>query len=360
MQINVRTFGGPRRYIQGPGALALLAVETGLLGHLPLLLTDRVVCSALEASLRPAFPSLEVALFEGQCSTEEINRVTKIGREANCDVVVGAGGGKALDVAKAVASDLGVEVVIVPTVASNDAATSRLSVLYDASDAITGVRTAAWNPSTVIVDTALILKAPRRFFVAGIGDSLSKRFEAQQCRNANGRNFHGGSPPLLAKIMADACYDTLLLNAKDALSALERGVSDNAFENTVEATVLLSGLAFETGGLSIAHALTRGLSAVPELAHTLHGEQVAYGLVVQRAAECASDLEMTDLLHFMGQLQLPRNLHELAGRKIDYGRAIAVIVEKSVLEAAHHLRHFHKAVDSDLLVAAMQRVEIGW
>ena len=358
--LDVRTFASPRRYIQGPGALAVLANEVRPLGRSPLLLTDRVVCDALEASLRPAFPFLEAVLFGGQCSPEEIKRVTAIGHSANCDVVIGAGGGKALDVAKAVATDLGTEVVIVPTVASNDAATSRLSVLYDASDAITGVRTAAWNPSTVVVDTALILKAPGRFFVAGIGDSLSKRFEARQCRHANGRNFHGGSPPLLAKVMAEACYETLRSHAVGALLAVQRGVSDEAFENTVEATVLLSGLAFETGGLSIAHALTRGLSAVPELAHALHGEQVAYGLVVQLAAEGTSASEMHDLLQFMGQVGLPRNLRELAGKEFDHGSALAIVVERSLRDASHHLRHFQQPVDALLLTQAMQRAELGW
>jgi glycerol dehydrogenase len=49
--------------------------------------------------------------------------------------------------------------------------------------------------------------------------------------------------------------------------------------------VLLSGLAFESGGLSIAHALTRGFSAQPAMSAYLHGEMVAFGSIVQKFAQ---------------------------------------------------------------------------
>ncbi|MDA0237075.1 MAG: glycerol dehydrogenase [Proteobacteria bacterium] len=357
MNSDLRIFGGPRRYLQGPGAIDSLAAETLHFGRRPILLTDSVVCDALENSLRPTFPNLEVVLFCGQCTASEIARVAQIGRSAACDVVIGAGGGKALDVAKAVASDLGHEVVIVPTVASNDAATSRLSVIYDESNAIAGVRMMALNPCAVIVDTTLILGAPKRFFVAGIGDALSKHFEANQCRDANGRNFYGGRPPLLAQVMADACYHTLRENAVHALTAFASRQLTDAFERTVEAAVLLSGLAFESGGLSIAHAMTRGLSAAPDFADALHGEQVAYGLIVQRVIEGASAGEMRDLRGFMADVGLPRNLRELAGIEIASGESIAAIAERTVRDASHHLRHFSRPIACTDLIEAMRLVE---
>jgi glycerol dehydrogenase len=45
-------------------------------------------------------------------------------------VIVGAGGGKVLDTARAVAADLELPVVNCPTVASSDAPCSALSVIY--------------------------------------------------------------------------------------------------------------------------------------------------------------------------------------------------------------------------------------
>jgi glycerol dehydrogenase len=47
----------------------------------------------------------------------------------------------------------------------------------------------------------------------------------------------------------------------------------------------MSGLGFESGGLSIAHAMTRGLSKVPGSREAMHGQQVAYGLLLQLMLE---------------------------------------------------------------------------
>lgn len=356
-QASLRIFGAPRRYVQGPGALSVLADEVALFGIQPLLLVDAIVRDALHASLHTRFPRCVVERFGGECTAEEIARVAASGKAAGCDVVIGAGGGKALDVGKGAAMELGIEAVIVPTVASNDAATSRLSVLYDARHAIAGVRMSTFNPAAVVVDTMLIAAAPRRFFVAGIGDSLSKRFEARNCRDANGKNFYAATPPLIAQALADACYDTLRAHALPALAALERRTPDESFERTVEATVLLSGLAFENGGLSIAHALTRGLSAVPALSSALHGEQVAYGLVVQRFAEGAPRQEMSELLAFMRAVGLPTSLREIANGANCRSHDIDVIVRRTLGDASHHLRHFPCPVDEKLLRRAIAAAE---
>ena len=146
-------------------------------------------------------------------------------------------------------------------------------------------------------------------------------------------------------------------NAVDALKALASRQLNEAFEHTVEASVLLSGLAFESGGLSIAHALTRGLSAVADFSNALHGEQVAYGLIVQRVVERASEGEMRDLSDFMADVGLPRNLRELAGKECASAEIIDVIAERTVRDASHHLRHFSRPIARTDLIEAMRVVE---
>ena len=68
--------------------------------------------------------------FGGQCSTPEIQRATRIAADAGATVIIGAGGGKVLDTARAVAADLDLPVVSCPTVASSDSSCSALSVVY--------------------------------------------------------------------------------------------------------------------------------------------------------------------------------------------------------------------------------------
>ncbi|MGV8294067.1 glycerol dehydrogenase, partial [Pseudomonas aeruginosa] len=84
-----------------------------------------------------------------------------------------------------------------------------------------------------------------------------------------------------------------------------------AFERVVEAKILMSGLGFESGGLSIAHALTRGLPKIAGLASAPHGLQVAVGLLVQLDLEARQDGMLATLTQWYEQVGLPTTLAAL-------------------------------------------------
>ena len=70
------------------------------------------------------------AIFNTEVSEEQIAATTAAAGKISPNVIVGIGGGKTLDTAKAVADHLKVPVIIIPTSASTDAPTSALSVVY--------------------------------------------------------------------------------------------------------------------------------------------------------------------------------------------------------------------------------------
>ncbi len=243
---------------------------------------------------------------------------------------------------------------MLPTVASNDAPTSSLIVVYDENHRVAEARRMRRSPNAVIVDTRIIARAPARFLRAGIGDGLSKTFEARQCAISGGMNFFDGRPTLAAQALADRCWEILRADAEAALAACEAGEPDEAMERVVEAAVLLSGLGFENGGLSLTHALLRGLTAEPELAGRLHGELVAYALLVQVELEEHPAEVLTDLRGFHRRIGLPCSLADL-GRP-EATEALGLRVAEAALGAAY-ARNFQRPLKASDVAQAILRVE---
>lgn len=358
----LRAFGSPGLYLQGPGALSRLGEVCGRFAPDPrrnaFAVIDPVAADSIGAEVSAALPGVTLSRFGGECSAAEIDRQTaaaaRIGSGAGAGVILGIGGGKAIDVAKGVQIATGLPLVVVPTIASTDAPTSRLCVVYTPEHAPDEVRMMAANPAVVLVDTAVLARAPARFFAAGVGDALSKKFEAGSCAAARGLNFHGHAPPALALQLAEACHATLLAEAEPALAAVRRQTPDASFERVIEATVLLSGLAFESGGLSVPHALIRGLAQVPELSGALHGEQVAYGLIVHLilAGEAAHLDRLAPLYTALG---LPRSLADM-GLTGDAAAAIPQIAATSLARAPYS-RNFASEITQPRLEAALTEAE---
>ena len=355
--MTIRAFGGPHRYVQGPGALEQLATLVPMYGRRPFVLADTAVLGSLRAQLegilKPCVDGLQFAEFSGECSSTQIDAMASKADAAASDVVIAIGGGKAIDTAKGVRILRGGGIIVVPTVASNDAPTSRLAIVYTDDHVLKEVRLMPTNPDAVVVDTSIIARAPRRFFVAGIGDALTKKFEAEQCYNSGGLNFYKARPAALAVAIADQCYQVIRRDAIASLAAVDRKQPDAAFENIVEATILLSGLGFESGGLSIAHSLTRGFSAIPSLNDALHGEQVAFGLLAQLCLEQRSSEFLTDIVAFFRAVGLPTSLKDL-GFSGNVQDGIRIIAQRSIAEAPY-LKQFVGEVTEQSLVAALDK-----
>ena len=193
-------------------------------------------------------------------------------------MVVAVGGGKALDAGKAVARSLHCHLITVPTAASNDAPTSKNYVLYDADHNLLAVEHMLFNPTIVLVDTTIIASAPAAFFRAGPATPCPRSSRPSSAA-ATADPYVWRQAAAGPQLLAEGCLRILLEDGAQALAAAGTGQPTPAFERAVEAMILLSGLGFESGGLSIAHALTRGLPRIAGLATSAHGLQAALGLL---------------------------------------------------------------------------------
>ena len=310
-------FCSPTRYTQGKNATAALGREmTGLGLRGPVLVVAgrsaaRLLADTWARTFREAGMEHAVHAFGGECSLAEIDRVKESARRHRAQAVVGAGGGKVLDTARAAAADLDLPVVNCPTVASSDAPCSALSVIYTDAGVFQEYRFYRKNPDLVLVDTQVIAQGPPRLLVAGMGDALATWFEAKTCVAGHVRNMRGGASTRSALALAELCYRTLLEDGADALHAVRSRVVTPALERLVEANTLLSGLGFESSGLAAAHAVHNGLTAAPATHAFFHGEKVAYGLLVQLVLEGQPRAVVEPVLAFATEVGLPVTLAEI-------------------------------------------------
>ncbi len=310
----------PARYVQGPDLLDHLGRFLALIPST----RPAVYISAgglrrhgeqLLGGLRAMQIEATVEIFEGECAYAEIERAASSLRAKGTtfDSLIAVGGGKCLDAGKCVASRLAIPVVICPTIASTDAPCSALSVIYTDEGIVHGGESFPDSPAIVLVDSQLIAAAPVRFLVAGMGDALATRYEARTCyRNPAGRAVIGGRPTIAAQAIAELCAQTVFDDGVAAAEANYRGEVDAALERVIEANTLLSGIGFESGGVTAAHAVAMGFTRLPAAREDyLHGEMVAMGLLTQLALEQTVD-ECEQVARFCAEVGLPTHLAQLS------------------------------------------------
>jgi len=336
MDQTTRIFGSPGRYVQAAGIIDQAGQYVGKLKakRIALLCTERSQrneAQRLLASLRDSGIDAVIATFGGECSRQEIERQTAGLREQGViDALVALGGGKTLDAGKSIAYRLGVPAVVMPTLASNDAPCTAISVLYTPEGATESYELFDENPALVLVDTGIIAQAPVRFLVAGIGDAISTWYEARSSQqNPAGVTPFGVRPTLAGTALAEACARTLFQYAVEAVAAAEDKTVNAALEHIVEANTLLSGLGAESGGIAAAHAVAQALTVLEEVdKHYLHGEMVAFGLLAQLMLE--SDVDEADRVgRLLAQVGLPVTLGQL-GVSCDDAQAIDSVVEATM------------------------------
>jgi len=313
----LKVFCSPSRYTQGPHATEQLGAEIRNLGlgGPALIVAGNSAIHLLSKTWEKTFADAEihheVFRFAGECTTAEIRRGCQAARDAAAQVVIGAGGGKVLDTARAVAADLMLPVVNCPTIASSDAPCSALSVIYTEEGTVEQYRIYRRNPDLVLVDTTVIAKSPIRPLVAGMGDALATWFEAKVCADGGVKNMRGGASTRSALALAELCYKTLLADGVASIEALRHQEPKDALERLVEANTLLSGLGFESSGLAAAHAIHNGLTTASGTHSSMHGEKVAFGLLAQLMLESQPATVVEEVLAFSTSVGLPTSFADV-------------------------------------------------
>ena len=313
-------FGSPSRYFQGHGLLYKLESYSKKFGEKVLAIIDPFFFSEMTGRLENLYDSSDSTIateeFQVEITEKEINRVKATAARICAEVMVGIGGGKTLDTAKAVCHYLNIPVILAPTTASNDAPCSALSIIYKQNGEYSHSLSCGKNPDVILVDLDIVIRAPIRFLIAGMGDALATYFEARANQESDSLNYvdyedGGYKRSQAAMALAELSYKILLEDGLQAKLAAESGVCTPALEKVIEANTLLSGLGFENAATAGAHSIANGLTALPESHKTLHGEKVAFGVICQLVIENRPTEELHRVIDFCLSVGLPITLKEL-------------------------------------------------
>lgn len=318
----------PGRYVQGEGARKKIGEELARFGKKGFVICGPTVFRRALPEFEPSMKEtveITVEVYGGECSDEEIERLAALVRKTGAEFIVGLGGGKTLDTAKAVAFEAGLPVVIVPTLAATDAPCSALSVIYTPEGEFKRYLVLPRNPDLVLVDTEVVAKAPVRLLVSGMGDALATWFEAESCKAKYAPNMTGSVGSMSAYALARLCYETLLADGLAGRTACEAGVVTPSLERVVEANTLLSGLGFESGGLAASHAIHNGLTVLEKTHDYYHGEKVAFGALSSLFLTDKPAGTIDEVFGFCESVGLPTTLGDIG---------LADVSDEDLMEAA--------------------------
>ena len=304
----------PAQVIRGSGTLALAGESIARLGQRPLVIGGDRARETNETFLAPALQDLDsdYISYSPDCSEASLERLRNAVEQHQADLIIGIGGGKALDTAKLIAFQTHLSIVTVPSSAATCAAWTALSNVYTDAGAFSYDVALAQCPELLILDYDLVATAPQRTLVAGIGDALAKWYEASISSGASSQTM------IIAAVQqARVLRDILFQKSAEALEQ----PGGEAWQEVVDASVLLAGVIGGLGGAQCrtvaAHAVHNGLTHLLDCHDVLHGEKVAFGILVQLRLEeiCqGSQLAATarlQLIQFYQRLGLPTTLADI-------------------------------------------------
>jgi len=344
----------PQRIIRAERSLFQLEPLIKQYGQRPLVVGGDQSLAVIQPYLQALSSAVDIAIanYGQDCSVVSLQGLQQAVVNHQTDVIIGVGGGKALDAAKLLAHQNQCPVITIPTSGATCAAWTALSNVYSEAGAFEYDVGLPCCPDLLILDYEVVKTAPQRTLVAGIGDALAKWYEASVSSG------HSQETLTIAAVQQARVLRDILFQ-KSAAAIAQPG--SHEWQQVVDATILMAGVVGGLGGAQCrtvaAHAVHNGLTHLSPHRSSLHGEKVAYGILVQlRLEELLQQNHLAttaryQLLKFYGEIGLPRTLADLEMDEVPL-RQLQTAAQVACRPDSD-LHHLPFTVTPDQLMAAM-------
>ncbi len=353
---------GSGRYIQCPDAIHYIGKEAQKIGTKAYVIGGvtafAITRSILESTLKEADIQWVFTTYEGYTTHDASEKLAADAHAKGCDIIIGVGGGRIMDLAKAIANYAKLPVISVPTQAATCAAYTPMSVMYTkeggALGTIGGNFYHDFEVAVLIVDETIMLNQPARYVASGILDAMAKYIEVQNGHSE--MTFDQFNIELFtAYKLAEYTYEILektCLKIYDDIEnhRLTKEVHDYLFINFA-LTGMISGISKALGQTALAHELyyAARMFFTQESLSFLHGEIVGTGLILQLQYNNTPE-KIEPFKAFMKKMGMPLTLGELGIPNTDSN------FEKiyDYLKTTHFVRG--NAQDNLLLYKSLQQI----
>ena len=280
-----------------------------------------------KTAMSKAYPPLEEALkgtdialtepiwYGGEASYENVDMLIDMPQVRDADMIFAVGGGRALDTGKCAADKLNKPVYTFPTLSSNCAPSTAISIMYYPDGSARENCYLRRCPEHTFINSNIIADSPADYFWAGIGDALSKEYETEFTSRVPRRLKEVTHIPLLGIQIAPCITETLLNNGEKAYAQVRAKTPGLEMEEVAQSVIITTGLCsnLTAGGLqdppyyynsSLAHAFYYGSTICKGAEKHLHGEVVALGLLVMLTFDHQTETR-DRLMEFYQSLALP-------------------------------------------------------
>lgn len=302
---------------------------------------------------------LDFVWYGGEASYENIDMLKSNEKVAEADMIFAIGGGKALDTAKALAFTISKPVFTFPTIASNCAGTTAVSIMYNRDGSFKEPFFFPAPAKHCFIYTPIIAQSPWKYIWAGIGDTYAKYFESEMSsRGEDLVHYHA-----LGVTTSELCLYPLLKYGKKALDDFKGGINSFEVEQVILSVVVTTGIAsilltaehiidYNTG---LAHAVFYALTSYPHIEERhLHGEVVGYGVLILLLVDNNEEM-FRQMYNFNKSVGLPTCLADIEMSTDDLDRLVPMvcamkdidhnpydITEEMVLKAFNKLEKYNK------------------
>ncbi|MDO4960578.1 MAG: iron-containing alcohol dehydrogenase family protein [Eubacteriales bacterium] len=350
----------PAPYTVGPEAYKDIPRFCSVYGRTAVVIGGETAISKAKDKLNAAVEGSDLKItdyivYGKECTRAAAGRSEELSSVREADMIFAVGGGKAVDTCKIIALDLGKPLFTFPTIVSNCAASSALSIVYNDDGSFAEFLHLEGGAKHVFIDTAICAAAPKEYLWAGIGDTYAKYYEVSI--SAKGEKL----PHYLALgvNMSRMCWETLCEHGEQALKDNIAGTASYDFEQAALAIIITTGyvsmlVAKEhnmdyNGG--VAHAFFYGLCNLPRFDENhLHGVVVGFGVLVLLTIDGRDD-EVRKLIEFNKKVGLPVKLSDIEVTVEDVAKCAEAMTKDEDLE------HYPYKVTADMIVEAARKLD---